>query len=435
MSDTIFALASGAGLGAISVIRVSGPASDAALLTLCGALPPARRASLRRIRDPRTQALLDHGLVLRFPGPQSFTGEDGFELHIHGGRAVAAGVLAALGLCEGLRLAEPGEFARRAFRNGKLDLTEAEGLADLIEASTAAQRDQALALAGGRLREQAEAWRSAILALQAQTEASIDFSDEGDVPGAVWEDFAAEVRTLAQSMKVALVDGRRGEILRSGFTVVLAGPPNAGKSSLMNALARRDVAIVSAIPGTTRDLIEVSLDLDGMPVVLVDTAGLREASDEVEQEGIRRTRARVAAADLVLWLVAPDQQGGGSALPDAPVVLIATKCDLGPLESEAKPSLSLSARTGQGVDELLALMTERARHALRPEEPALMSRERHRIAIREACAALGQIKQDMPVEVAAEELRTAARALASIIGLVGPEDVLGEIFSRFCIGK
>ena len=435
MSDTIFALASGAGLCAISVIRVSGPASDAALNSLCAALPSPRRASLRKIHHPRTGALLDQCLVIRFPGPESFTGEDGFELHIHGGRAVAAGVLGALGLCHGLRPAEPGEFARRAFLNGKLDLTEAEGLADLIEATTSAQRDQALALAGGRLRDQAQAWRSVMLGLQAQAEAAIDFSDEGDVPAHVWDGFATQVRTLAQSMQLALAEGRRGEILRSGFTVVLAGPPNAGKSSLMNALAQRDVAIVSSIPGTTRDLIEVSLDLDGMPVILVDTAGLRDAGDEIEQEGIRRTRARASAADLVLWLVAPGQAVGGAEISDAPVIRIGTKSDLGPIESEAEHSLSLSARTGQGVDDLLELIAERARDALRPEEPALMSRERHRIAIREACEALGRIREEMPVEVAAEELRLAARALASMIGLVGPEDVLGEIFSRFCIGK
>ena len=435
MSDTIFALASGAGLCAISVIRVSGPASDAALKSLCGALPQPRRASLRKIRHPHSNALLDQCLVLRFPGPRSFTGEDGFELHIHGGRAVAAAVLGALGLCHGLRLAEPGEFARRAFLNGKLDLTEAEGLADLIEASTSAQRDQALALAGGRLRDQAQAWRSSMLALQAQAEAAIDFSDEGDVPAHVWDGFAAQVRTLAQSMQLALAEGRRGEILRSGFTVVLAGPPNAGKSSLMNALARRDVAIVSSIPGTTRDLIEVSLDLDGMPVILVDTAGLRDAGDEIEQEGIRRTRARASAADLVLWLVAPGQAVDGAVILDASVIRIGTKSDLGPIESEVELSLSLSARTGQGVDDLLKLVAERARDALRPEEPALMSRERHRIAIQEACEALGRIREEIPVEVAAEELRLAARALASMIGLVGPEDVLGEIFSRFCIGK
>ncbi len=435
MSDTIFALASGAGLCAISVIRVSGPASDAALLALCGSMPPPRQASLREIRHPQSRALLDQCLVLRFPGPRSFTGEDGFELHIHGGRAVAAGVLAALGHCRELRMAEPGEFARRAFLNGKLDLTEAEGLADLIDASTSAQRDQALALAGGRLRDQAQAWRNVILALQAQAEAGIDFSDEGDVPGNVWDGFAAEVRCLGDSMQAALADGRRGEILRNGFTVVLAGPPNAGKSSLMNALARRDVAIVSSIPGTTRDLIEVALDLEGIPVILVDTAGLREAGDEIELEGMRRTRARVSSADLVLWLEAPDQKGDISDLPDAPIVLIGTKSDLGLIESDTEQTLCLSARTGQGVDDLLALIAERARLALRPEEPALMSRERHRISVRDACEALGRIEEHMPVEVAAEELRLAARSLASMIGLVGPEDVLGEIFSRFCIGK
>ena len=435
MSDTIFALASGAGPSAISVIRVSGPGSDAALTSLCGSLPAPRRASLRRIRQPRSRELLDECLVLRFPGPESFTGEDGFELHIHGGRAVAAGVLGALGLCEGLRPAEPGEFARRAFLNGKLDLTEAEGLADLIEATTSAQRDQALLLAGGRLRDQAQAWRSAILALQAQAEAAIDFSDEGDVPADVWDGFAAAVQSLGAQMTAALADGRRGEILRNGFTVVLAGAPNAGKSSLMNALARRDVAIVSSIPGTTRDLIEVSFDLEGMPVILVDTAGVRDAADEIEQEGIRRTKARASAADLVLWLTAPDHLGDADLVTEAPVLRIETKSDLRSIESDPKQGFRLSARTGEGVDALLGLIAERARKALRPEEPALISRERHRIALREAGDALGRIRSGLPVEVAAEELRIAARALASIIGLVGPEDVLGEIFSRFCIGK
>jgi tRNA modification GTPase len=372
---------------------------------------------------------------LRFPGPESFTGEDSFELHIHGGRAVAAGVLGALGLCEGLRPAEPGEFARRAFLNGKLDLTEAEGLADLIEATTSAQRDQALLLAGGRLRDQAQAWRSAILALQAQAEAAIDFSDEGDVPADVWDGFVAAVQSLGAQMTAALADGRRGEILRNGFTVVLAGAPNAGKSSLMNALARRDVAIVSSIPGTTRDLIEVSFDLEGMPVILVDTAGVRDAADEIEQEGIRRTKARASAADLVLWLTAPDHLGDADLVTEAPVLRIETKSDLRSIESDPKQGLRLSARTGEGVDALLSLIADRARGALRPEEPALISRERHRIALREAGEALGRIRSGLPVEVAAEELRIAARALAGMIGLVGPEDVLGEIFSRFCIGK
>ena len=435
MPDTIFALASGAGLCAISVIRVSGARSDHALRALCGSLPEPRRASLRRISDPRTGKLLDQCLLLRFPGPGSFTGEDGFELHIHGGRAVTAGVLEALGTIQGLRPAQPGEFARRAFLNGKLDLTEAEGLADLIEANTSAQRDQALALVGGRLRDQAQRWRSAVLELQARVEAEIDFSDEGDVPDDVVSGLRQRVTSLGDKMLAALADGRRGEVLRQGFTVVLAGAPNAGKSSLMNVLARRDVAIVSAIPGTTRDLIEVSLDLEGIPVTLVDTAGLREAGDEIEQEGIRRTRARAEAADLVVWLSEPGTEDDVSDLPDGPMLRILSKADLRAIESGPEQGLRVSAETGEGVDALLTMIVERARTALRPEEPALLSRERHRHAIREAVDALERIGDGIPLEVAAEELRMAVRALGCIIGLVGPEDVLGEIFSRFCIGK
>jgi len=433
--DTIFALASGAGLCAISVIRVSGPDADAALRALCSSLPKPRRATLRQIRHPGTGSLLDKCLVLRFAGPGSFTGEDGFELHIHGGCAVAAGVQEALGSIPGLRLAEPGEFARRAFLNGKLDLTEAEGLVDLIEANTAAQRDQALALVGGRLRAQAQAWRQAILELQARAEAEIDFSDEGDVPDDVARELVNRIGLLMRDMQRALADGRRGEILRQGFTVVLAGAPNAGKSSLMNALARRDVAIVSSIPGTTRDLIEVNLDLDGMPVTLVDTAGLREAGDEIELEGIRRTRARALVADLVVWLTAPGEADKNKGLPDRPTLRILSKADLRPIESDPEHRLRISTATGEGINALLEMVVGKARQALRPEEPALLSRERHRRAIVDAVAALGRIGESTPLEVAAEELRIAARALGCIIGLVGPEDVLGEIFSRFCIGK
>ena len=435
MPDTIFALASGAGLCAISVIRVSGTQSDDALRALCGPLPEPRRASLRRIGDPRTGKLLDQCLVLRFPGPGSFTGEEGFELHIHGGRAVTAGVLEALGSIQGLRPAQAGEFARRAFLNGKLDLTEAEGLADLIEANTSAQRDQALALVGGRLRDQAQRWRSAILDLQARVEAAIDFSDEGDVPDDVASEMLRRMTLLRDEMLAALADGRRGEVLRQGFSVVLAGAPNAGKSSLMNLLARRDVAIVSAIPGTTRDLIEVSLDLEGIPVTLVDTAGLRDAGDEIEQEGIRRTRVKAGLADLVVWLSAPGTGRDATDLPDGPLLRILSKADLRAIESAPEQGLRVSAQTGEGVDALLTMIVERAKAALRPEEPALLSRERHRHAISEAVGALGRIGEGVPLEVAAEELRIAARALGCIIGLVGPEDVLGEIFSRFCIGK
>ena len=436
MSDTIFALASGVGHCAISVIRVSGPDADQALTALCAgaSTPPPRRAVLRKIHHPVSRTLLDEALILRFKAPASFTGEDGFELHVHGGRAVVAGVLAAIGDCANLRPAQAGEFTRRAFLNGKLDLTEAEGIADLIDADTAAQRDQALGLAGGRLRARAQQWRGDILALQAQVEADIDFSDEGDVPSDVVADLMSRINLLRADMEAALSEGARGEMLRRGFTVVLAGAPNAGKSSLLNALARREVAIVSGIPGTTRDLIEVSLDLDGLPVTLVDTAGLREAGDEIEEEGIRRAMARAEAADLVLWLAAPHD---GTVPPafDAPVLWLRTKTDLEPADSAPEHMHALSAHTGEGVDELLGLIADRARHAIRPEEPALMTRQRHRQGIGDATMALGRITTGVPVEVAAEELRMAARSLGAIIGLVSPEDVLGEIFGRFCIGK
>ena len=437
MSDTIFALASGAGVCAVSVIRACGPDADAALTALCQTLPEPRRAALRTIRHPLTKLPLDQCLVLRFKAPESFTGEDGFELHIHGGRAVTTGVLEALGACRGLRPARAGEFTRRAFVHGKLDLTEAEGLADLIDANTSAQRDQALAQVGGRLSACAQAWRAAILELQAVVEAEIDFSDEGDVPADVTARVLRDVAQLSAEMAAAVRDGRRGEILRHGFTVVLAGAPNVGKSSLMNALVRRDVAIVSSIPGTTRDLIEVSLDLEGLPVVLVDTAGLRETGDEVEREGVRRTRERAASANLVLWLTSPDASApeDRSDFPDAMVQHVLSKSDLAQIESDPEQPCRVSVRTGEGVAELLDLIVDHARKALRPEEPAMVSRERHRADIGAASQALGRIDPAAPVEVVAEELRTAARSLGALIGLVSPEDVLGEIFSRFCIGK
>ena len=256
-----------------------------------------------------------------------------------------------------------------------------------------------------------------------------------DVPDDVARELVNRIGLLIRDMQKALADGRRGEILRQGFTVVLAGAPNAGKSSLMNALARRDVAIVSSIPGTTRDLIEVNLDLDGMPVTLVDTAGLREAEDEIELEGMRRTRARALVADLVVWLTAPGEADKNKGLSDRPTLRILSKADLRPIESDPEHRLRISTATGEGIDALLEMIVGKAREALRPEEPALLSRERHRRAIVDAVAALGRIGESTPLEVAAEELRIAARALGCIIGLVGPEDVLGEIFSRFCIGK
>ncbi len=300
---TICALSTAPGQAGIAVIRISGKAARKTLNVLCSAKTPAPRvAGLRALRDPRTGEVLDRGLVLWFPGPASFTGEDMAELHLHGGRAVIAGVLDALGHL-GLRIAEPGEFTKRAFENGKLDLTEVEGLADLINAATSAQRRQALAQSGGALRGRYEAWRAPLLRAMAYVEASLDFSDEGDIAESAFNEALPEVRSLIAELDRALADGRRGEVVREGIQVAIIGPPNAGKSSLLNALAGREAAIVFDEPGTTRDIIEVQFDLDGFPFVLRDTAGLREAASAVEREGVRRALATAADADVVLSLI------------------------------------------------------------------------------------------------------------------------------------
>ena len=330
-TDTICALSSAPGRAGVAVVRVSGPGARAALERLAGPMPEPRRAALRSIRDPRDGQDIDRGIVLLYAGPSSFTGEDVVEILLHGGRAVVASVLAALRSC-GCRLAEPGEFARRAFENGKIDLTEAEGIADLIDAETEAQRRQAVAQAGGTLHRLYESWRGELIDAMALTEAGIDFSDEADVAA----DAAARAREIVDALKAKLdahlQDGRRGEILRDGFRVVLAGPPNVGKSSLLNALARRDAAIVSAEAGTTRDVIEVRLDLEGYPVIVSDTAGIREPGGEVEREGIRRTLAQGRVADLVLWVMdatAPCiEVPGGLREGGARIVLVENKVDL-----------------------------------------------------------------------------------------------------------
>jgi tRNA modification GTPase len=434
--DTICAQASGAGRAAIAVIRISGPATGEILRALCG-LPEARHASLRTIRDPRTETLLDRGLVLWFPAPASFTGEDMAELHVHGGRAVVANVLDAALSIDDVRLAEPGEFAARAFENGKIDLTEVEGLADLINAETDAQARQALAQAGGSLRRLYEAWRGQLLPAQALAEAGLDFADEADVAANVTSNVGAIVAELISQISNHLAD-RRGERLRDGFRVVIVGAPNAGKSSLLNALARRDVAIVSEEAGTTRDIIEVYLDLDGLPVILTDTAGLREASGKVEIEGMRRALARAEAADLVLWLI--DAKKPVSAPPESlargrvPFLPVRNKIDLAPVG--AAEGISLSAKTGEGIDTLVAELKARAREALvaGAESPAV-TRARHRAELEGALAALERSRTAGPPELKAEELRIAARHLGRLTGNIDVEEVLGAIFSEFCIGK
>jgi len=441
---TIFALSSGHGRAGVAVIRISGPAAREVLERMAPPHPRPRYAALRRIRHPQTAELLDEALVLWFAGPRSETSEDMAELQVHGGRAVVQGVLEAIGTIQGCRLAEPGEFARRAFEHGKVDLTRVEGLADLIDAETAAQRRQALRQAGGALWERYQGWRQRLIEALALMEAAIDFSDEADVARDAVEKARGEALTLQAEIGAHLDDGHRGELVREGFRVVLAGLPNVGKSSLLNALARRDVAIVSEEAGTTRDVIDVKLDLEGLPVVVSDTAGIREAEGKVEQEGIRRTLGRARAADLVLWLTDPTAPETTSAprLAVAPdrVLVVANKYDLldtKVLQPLAEGAIAVSAVTGFGMDRLVRRLAAIARARVGDTEAAALTQARHRQQLERCRAALSSFlgAPAGEVELRAEDLRRAAQALGRITGAVDVEDVLGEIFGRFCIGK
>jgi tRNA modification GTPase len=446
--DTIFALSSGSVPSAVAVVRISGPHAGEVLRKIIGRLPEARRAVLARVRDPSTAESIDQALALWFPGPASETGEDMAELQLHGGRAVVAAVFSALGKLEGMRLAEPGEFTRRAFEHGRLDLTRVEALADLIYADTEAQRQQAFQHMRGMLGDKAEEWRRTLIEAMALVEAAIDFPDEGDVPTDLLQPALSVSTRLCHQIEEALAAGNRGERLREGLVVAIAGPPNVGKSSLLNRIARREVAIVSSVPGTTRDVIEVHLDLAGFPVTLLDTAGIHDSSDEVEQEGIRRARARADGADLVLWVV--DSKGREGKLDATPAAraswLITNKCDLlsnGELEvlqstMGPRPHLAISAETGSGVDGLLEKLTDFARLYFKPSEPALVTRERQRHLLEQAASALRRAIGEGTVgreEVVAEELRVAAHALGRLVGRVDVEDVLDAVFRDFCIGK
>jgi tRNA modification GTPase len=396
--------------------------------------------------DPRSTAAIDQGLVLWFPGPGSFTGEDVLELQIHGGRAVMAALLDALSGLAGLRPADPGEFTRRAFLNGRLDLTAVEGLADLIDAETRAQARQALRQLDGALGRLYEGWRQRLLRALARIEAEIDFAPEEDVPENLIEVIRPDVCRLSAEIAAHLVDGHRGERLRAGLTVAVVGPPNAGKSSLVNRLARRDVAIVTPLPGTTRDVLEVHLDLAGYPVMMLDTAGLREAADVIEAEGVRRARARAEAADLrllmfdgVAW---PDLDPETLALVDDDAVPVLNKCDLrrvaGPIRVRGRAVLPVSCLTGEGIPELLDILAERAASLLAAGDEPLLTRARHRAALRDAAAALSSFTSAPPgIELAllAEDLRLATRAVGRITGEVAVEHLLDEIFAEFCIGK
>ncbi|HZP70076.1 MAG TPA: tRNA uridine-5-carboxymethylaminomethyl(34) synthesis GTPase MnmE [Pseudolabrys sp.] len=494
--DTIYALSSGRPPAAIAVVRISGARAGDALKALAGRIPDARKAALARIRA-RDGETIDQALVLWFPGPHSETGEDIAEIQLHGGRAVIAAVMAALSQVDGLRPAEAGEFTRRAFENGKLDLTEVEGLADLVMAETEGQRRQAFRQMTGALRGRAEKWRAQLIEALALVEARIDFADEADVPQNLVKSALQIVCTLESDMASALADGRRGERLRDGFVVAIAGPPNAGKSTLLNRIARREAAIVSPYAGTTRDVIEVHLDLDGLPVTLLDTAGIRETEDPVEREGVLRARERAAGADLILWVMDVDsaKEGGGdeafiagppavsglrqSSTAGGPIVWrVINKIDLdqglsqrnehrlqtkgknepvgqvnerlkgvvknrltGSSETEFNLSerlFAISAKTGEGLDWLLAALGLEAGRFLAGAENALVTRERHRYALQEALDALRRAltpEVSYREDLLAEELRLAGRALGRLTGRIDVEDVLDVIFRDFCIGK
>ena len=449
--DTIFALSSGRPPAAIAVVRISGPRARVALEQLIGRVPQPRRASLARVHDPATGDVIDEGLALWFPGPNSETGEDIAELQVHGGRAVIAAVLAALAKLAGLRHAEAGEFTRRAFENGRMDLTAVEGLADLVAAETEAQRRQAYQQLRGLLGERAETWRQRLIEALALVEAGIDFSDEDDVPKDMTAHALELIRPLAE--EIGKAGAGQGERLREGLRVAIAGPPNAGKSTLFNRLARREAAIVSPFPGTTRDVLELHLDLGGYPVTVLDTAGIRETNDPVEREGVRRASEQAASANLVLWVVdgtVIESRALQRPLIQAPsestAWLAVNKMDLVAEEDRRRIESGfnkeeivnlVSSTTGAGVDELVNALARFAGCFFTPE-PALVTRERQRAHLKETVLALEgaqRAARDGREEIMAEQLRLATRALGKLLGRVDVEDVLDVIFRDFCIGK
>ena len=429
--DTIIALSSGAPPSGVAVIRLSGPATGGLLERLSGPLPEPRRLALRSLRWHGE--VLDQGLVVLFPAPHSFTGEDCAELQVHGSPAVIRAILRALAAEPGVRLAEAGEFTRRAFTNGKLDLVAIEGLGDLLQAETENQRRLARDRLAGGLSRRVDAWREALLDFRAEIEARLDFSDEGDV-GALPAELASRMLDLAADLEHTAGGAAQGRLLREGLRVALAGPPNAGKSSLLNALARSDVAIVSDEAGTTRDLREVAVDLGGQLVVLLDMAGLRDAESKAEAEGVRRAREAIGDADLVLWLHAPDVGDIGSLETTAPIWHIATKRDLAAASPDARHAISV--RTGEGIPGLVADLGRFVSERAGTGETVLVSRERDRIALEAAALwvrrAAGSLEA---LELAAEALRLASDGLARLVGRLDPEQVLDHLFTAFCIGK
>jgi len=440
---TIFALATGAGRAGIAVIRLSGPAASRILTTMAGPCPAPRKAAFRKLIDPTDGTVLDTGLVLWFPGPNSFTGEDCAEFHVHGARAVVAAMLRVLAAETDLRLAKAGEFARRAMEHGKLDLIDVEALGDLIDAETEQQRRFAIAQTEGHLQALAESCRERLIDGLVLIESELDFADEADAPKSNRDCVRAICSEVIRLIAPLAVNNPAVERLREGLTVLIAGPPNAGKSSLLNAIARRDVAIVSERAGTTRDLIEVKLDLGGYPVNLIDTAGIRASEDMIEQEGIARTLKKSKHADLILWLTPVDEieVSAPSDFVGRPIWSIRTKADkggrvLGPFREIHETGLCLSARSGENFDALIEKLQVYAEKNLYLGSSIVAANERQVFEIRQALDALnGALDEFLPVEILAEELRRACFSLESLIGSVGVEDVLDRLFSRFCIGK
>lgn len=444
--DTIFAQASGTVPAGIAVIRISGNDAASVFELFHVKHPESRYAQLSVLTD-NSGAPIDHALVFWFPGPHSFTGENVVELHLHGSQAVLQAVFEQLSTVANFRMADAGEFTRRAFENGQMDLTEVEGLGDLLAAQTEAQRRQALNQYSGALRNLYETWRQAILSLRAAVEADFDFSDEEDVPGSVAEYVSGDALSLSRQIESHLNDGRKGEIIREGFKVVLAGPPNAGKSSLLNTLAQSDVAIVTEIPGTTRDVLTVSLNINDQLLILSDTAGLRKTTDVVEAEGIKRAESAVLGADLVLWLSPCDEpelapQFPGISVDTVPDILtVRTKCDL--LDSsrvEHGKEIYISTKLGTGLENLLAVLDRFGSAPISTNtdiaDNPLITRLRHRIALQECVSSLMKCgDESLPLEIRVEFLRSASDSIGRILGRIDVEDILGHIFSQFCIGK
>lgn len=438
---------------AISIIRISGVRAGDILQQLTGGpLPKPRYAARRMLRSPLDQRPIDYALVLWFPAPHSFTGDDVVELHLHGSRAVTRHCLSVLDQMEGLRYAEPGEFSKRAFENGKMDLTEAEGLADLIEAETLAQSTQALYQMHGGLKQYYEAWRKELIDLMAQIEAYIDFPDE-DIPADIAAQCEATVADMITAIRHHLNDNRKGELLRTGLSVAIIGAPNAGKSTLLNQLSQRDVAIVSEYAGTTRDILEVHLDIAGFPFILADTAGLRESKDTIEQEGIRRAHHRAEQADILLAVfdgTSPILDPATKTTLNARSIALINKAD-DPKSSDATlqslssalnaltqhPAIILSAKTGEGIPALLAYLKSYAQEhfgTVHRQDP-LITRARHRTLLTETLLHLEACHLSSPMELYAEHIRRAAISLGKITGHIDVEEVLDSLFRQFCIGK